>query len=402
MATSRKKTGSGHAPLRSKTVSVTSLKLDPANVRTHGQRNLDTIKASLLRFGQQKPIVVGKKGIVVAGNGTLAAAVALGWTRIAVVVTDLDKADAVAFAIADNRTAELAEWDDGALAAILESLEGDALEATGFNDADLEKLVRSLGQEKEAPEPKPELADELQKKWKVERGDLWVIGDHRLLCGDATSEEDTARLMGDESAGAIVTDPPYGMGLNADFSKMRGKKFKGRATGGNKYSDVTGDGVPFDPRPMLSMFPGVEDVFLWGADYYSDRIPDREKGSWLVWDKRLEDSSDRMFGSCFELCWSKRKRKRDILRVKWAGIFGMESEDTASRVHPTQKPAKVMALLIEMTKATVIADPYLGSGTTMVAAEQIGRKCCGMEIEPKYCAVILERMTDIGLTPAKG
>jgi ParB family chromosome partitioning protein len=130
--------------MQTETVLTTSLTMDPANSRKHGERNLETIKASLNRFGQQKPIVVNSKGVVLAGNGTLAAARALGWKEIQVVRTDLEGADAVAYAIADNRTAELAEWDDDALAATLASLQNDEdfdHLVAGFTDAEIEALV---------------------------------------------------------------------------------------------------------------------------------------------------------------------------------------------------------------------------------------------------------------------
>ena len=137
-----------------KTVKVESLTHDPANVRTHAERNIEAIKASLNRFGQQKPIVVDSKGVVVAGNGTLQAAKQLGWSQIKIIRTDLEKADAIAFAIADNRTAELAEWDDKALVEQLNALQlqdENLLIAAGFNDEELGALVdasiRGMGAE---------------------------------------------------------------------------------------------------------------------------------------------------------------------------------------------------------------------------------------------------------------
>ena len=131
--------------MKTEKVQISSLILDPANVRTHDQRNLDAIKGSLQRFGQQKPIVVDGKGVVVAGNGTLAAAKALGWTEIAIVRTTLVGTEAVAFAIADNRTAELASWDDDALAKTLEALQIEDAELaalTGFTDKEIGDLIK--------------------------------------------------------------------------------------------------------------------------------------------------------------------------------------------------------------------------------------------------------------------
>lgn len=160
---------------------VAELAPDPANVRTHNEKNLDAIKASLLRFGQQKPIVIDSSGVVRAGNGTLAAAKALGWDEIDCVESELTGAEATAYAIADNRTAELAEWDEAALTAVLQSLEHEdaaLLEAAGFDNKALNALVAANSPEiteDEVPEPP---AVPVTKP-----GDLWLLGEHRLLCG---------------------------------------------------------------------------------------------------------------------------------------------------------------------------------------------------------------------------
>ena len=197
-------------------VPVGDLRADPSNARDHDERNIEAIKASLTRFGQQKPIVVDAKGVVVAGNGTLEAARSLGWEKVAVVVTQLAGVEATAYAIADNRTAELAAWDDEALARTLEALrDDDSIEqlVTGFTDQEIEDLigkneVRVGGEEDEVPEPP---ADPVTKP-----GDLILLGDHRLLCGDSTNADDVARLMDGEIASMVHADPPYGMGKEKD------------------------------------------------------------------------------------------------------------------------------------------------------------------------------------------
>src|SRR5687767_9389559 len=181
---------------------LAALQLDPANVRRHGPDNLSAIKASLTRFGQQKPIVVDRRGIVIAGNGTVQAARDLGWTEIDVVVTDLAGTEAVAFAIADNRTAELAEWDDDSLASVLAALkaEDDALlEVAGFSDDELNKLIASA-----APEAAQDVVPPLPADPVTRPGDLILLGRHRLVCGDST-DSDTVRLaMGDTTPFLMV------------------------------------------------------------------------------------------------------------------------------------------------------------------------------------------------------
>ncbi len=196
-----------------------------------------------------------------------------------------------------------------------------------------------------------------------------------------------------EKVDLVLTDPPYGMNLNTDFSKMKSKMFKGK-TGGNYHTPVIGDNIFFNPIPAMNLLKETKEQFWFGADYYSDRIPERIKGSWFVWDKRLTQSADEMWGSCFELIWSKTPHKRDILRVKWAGVFGMEKQDIRTRIHPTQKPLELMRLIILRwsNEGDLIGDFYLGSGTTLVAAKELGRRAIGIEIEEKYCEIAAERL----------
>ncbi len=180
--------------LRGLVVPIGSVQPDPANVRTHGPRNIETIKASLLRFGQQKPIVVDADGVVVAGNGTLVAARGLGWNHIAVVESELVGADRIAYAIADNRTAELAEWDDSALADQLRALAADGTIdhlVTGFSDLGLEKLFDGLNQPSDSSQrPEPEVPECFQVVVECESEDH-----QRRLYERLTKEGLTCRLL---------------------------------------------------------------------------------------------------------------------------------------------------------------------------------------------------------------
>ena len=384
-------------------INISDLACDPANVRAHDGKNLDAIKASLQRFGQQKPIVVDEKGIVIAGNGTLTAARALGWDAINVVRTELAGAEATAYAIADNRTAELAEWDDEALAKQLSALqiEDEALvEAAGFSDAELTALVdevMGITEGNTDPDEVPEVPEEPT----AQAGQIWRLGNHRLMCGDSTSAEDVAALMDGQKADMVFTDPPYGMNLNTEYSAMHKKAGYNSAVGGKNYPKVRGDGEDFEPILIETIFNNFEhckEIFLWGADYYREIIP-KKTGSWVVWDKRSSDNHDnldKLIGSSFELCWSKEKHKRDIARVLWAGHHGMNADDTRKRVHPTQKPVALALWFFDRWGSAddIVADLYLGSGSTLLACEQTGRKCYGMELSPAYCDVIIKRWED--------
>ena len=363
--------------METKDVRIEKLTADPRNARKHSERNLAAIRASLESFGQQKPIVVSQDGVVVAGNGTLAAAVELGWETVAVVETALDTLDAKAYAVADNRTAELAEWDDVELAQVLDQLDESQLGAVGFSDEELAEICERFAPDistsrLDEAEAQTDKAEELNEKWKVKRGDLWQIGDHRLLCGDATSGDDVGRLMGGEEIGAVITDPPYGIGATKQTLGAGKKEFYR----GNWDSEKPS--VAF----LLNLSPRL---ILWGGNYFADELS--PTNDWLCWWKKNDNRSF----SEFELAWTNIGGNCRILPHHWAG---------EEKRHPTQKPVKVMAWCIEKTEGGIL-DPFLGSGTTMVAAEQLRRKCYGMEIEPKYCAVILERMSGMGLSPAR-
>jgi len=361
---------------------------DPENARLHDDRNLEAIARSLKAFGQQKPIVVDRDGIIVAGNGTVAAASSLGWTEIAVVRTGLNKDEARAYAIADNRTAELATWDEERLAATLGELDVDLAGAVGFSEEELGAMLEPFDASEaveEEPTPEPP-ADPITKP-----GDLWLLGRHRLLCGDSTKAEDVERLMVGAKAAAIVSDPPYGMDYQGCASgAQEGMKARQRRA----VVPVVGDSADFDPMPVVELFGNPKEVCLWGGDWFYEHLP--PDGSWVVWDKRASEAADTIPGAPFEVLWSRSRRKREFIRHPWGGWINKEKGDP-ERHHPTQKPIRCMAYPIEASTQSgdVVADPFLGSGTTLIAAEQLGRKCYGMELEPAYCDVIVKRWENL-------
>lgn len=245
-------------------------------------------------------------------------------------------------------------------------------------------------------EPQIDKAAELNKKWGVVSGDLWQIGEHRLLCGDSTKRGDVERLMGGQKAQMVFTDPPYGMFLNTDFDQMFAADNRHRKTG-DRFDKIVGDNEDFNPLLIESIFSNFSDVgemFIWGADYFSELIPDRASGSWVVWDKRLDENMDKVSGNTFELCWSKQKHKRLIARILWSGHHGMQKDDTRTRVHLTQKPTELVKWFFVNWGKTgdIVVDVFAGSGTTLVACQNLNRKYYAIEISPNYCAVILERM----------
>jgi len=279
------------------------------------------------------------------------------------------------------------EWDFDTLA---NEFDLDELLEWGFEESDLELDLWHRDEPPEDPGPQIDRAEELQEKWQVQRGQVWQIGRHRLMCGDSTSAEDVGRLL-DVAPAVAMCDPPYGMGLDTDYSAMKGAHSMGNQS--HSHEPVKGDDEDFDARTWHGT--DCPEAFWFGADYYADTLGDTQhSGSWLVWDKRSENL-DSMYGSSFELIWSRKRRKREILRHLWAGFFtgGQQRE----YLHPTEKPPSLYVDLLDRAEDGPMYDPGCGIGASLVACEQTGRIGYGMEIEPKYCAVTLERLTGMGL-----
>ena len=374
--------------MRTERVTVASLLFDPANVRKHGERNLDAIKASLARFGQQKPIVVDGDGIVRAGNGTLMAAKSLGWDEIEIVRTNLRGSEATAYAIADNRTAELAEWDEGALAEQLAALQIDdeaLAAATGFDASEIERMALPVEVvEDDVPEVP---VDPITKP-----GDLWLLGEHRVLCGDSMDRDAIARLYGGDSVDYILTDPPYCSGGFQESKRTIGST---QATIGTAIArdNLTTEGLSNLIEASIGRLPcdGACYVFCDWRQIFAIRKAIEPLGyqyrALLIWDKGNPGMGG-PWRHAYEMCYFGTKRKEpptgksgDIIRCNRSG----------NEHHTTEKPVQLISAIIDNTIGTSIADPFLGSGTTLIAAEQLGRKCYGMEISPAYCDVIVKR-----------
>jgi len=365
------------------------------NSRTHSEEQVGQVAASIREFGFTNPILVDGDNRIIAGHGRLMAARKLGLESVpSIRLTHLSEAQKRAYVIADNKLALNAGWDEELLSLELGELKDIDFDLSliGFSEDELAGLLVTeledgLTDEDAVPEP-PETPTTVE-------GDVWVLGNHRLMCGDSTSIDAVDKLMNGKKADVVFTDPPYGMFLDADYSDMS-SKFKG-SEGGNKYDNVIGDHEDFDPlliETIFTNFSYCKEIFLWGADYYSENLENKNSGSWVVWDKRGDESADKMFGSTFELCWSKARHKRMLARVKWAGIFGMEKEHDKKRKHPTQKPVALVDWFFDyysFNKLSNIVDLYGGAGSTLLSAEKNNKNCMMMELDPKYCDVIIKR-----------
>jgi len=375
--------------LQALAVPIASLHTDPANARKHNDKNLDAIKASLAKFGQRKPVVVQREGMIVrAGNGTLAAAKALGWTEVAAVVLDDDNATASQFAIADNRTAELAEWDNETLATLLDGMDEQDRELLGFDADDMKQLIGELTPEiveDEVPEPP---AEPITKP-----GDLWLLGEHRVLCGDSADTETVRRLMPDRVCEMIVTDPPYSSGGRQDGGKRNSTSIGTRTDDTIARDNLTTKGyVALICRVLACIKSETAFVFtdwrMWTWTFDALESSGYPVRNMLVWDKQ-QMGMGFPWRSQHELIAFAKQSGAEMMDGKLGNVLQVNRQP--NELHPTQKPIELIATLIGNTKGDTVYDPFLGSGTTLIAAEQLGRKCYGMEISPAYCDVIVKR-----------
>ena len=386
-----------------KLVPIESLSLDPSNVRKHNDKNIAAIKASLKRFGQQKPIVVDGNLIVRAGNGTLQAAQELGWDEISVIQSGLAPSELTAFAIADNRTAELAEWDMDGLAKQLAALdeEGISYDELGFEFPDDDE--RSGGNEGLTdPDEVPEVTESV-----VKRGEIWKLGKHRLMCGDSTSKDDVDRLMAGEKADMCFTSPPYNGNTHLDYGKRGGNHllYKDNKTDNKTSSEY----LDFAQQALGLVLEYTDGFCFWNVMY-------NNKSRWelfevvrpyignlhetIIWLKKgMPISSgltrDFEFIFCFRSGEAKKKHLGETFKTE-SNVWQVSNQNSQTTTHKACFPVSLPMRGIELasSKGGVVVEPFCGSGTTLIACEKTNRRCYGCEIDAHYCSVVIQRWKD--------
>ena len=401
------------------------------NPRTHSDAQVAQIAASVAEFGFLNPILVDTNAGIIAGHGRLLAARQLQLEQVPVIVLDhLTETQKRAFILADNRLTENGGWDEEALSLELQELsEADFdLDLTGFSPGEIDALLAIPDEERAngAP-PVPENP--------VSRvGDLWLCGKHRVLCGDATKPEDVARLLGDCKPILMVTDPPYRIeldsewrdraGLNGgDFGSKRTKASKARAaadpqyhaepsymkhrTEGHTETTISGD-TKADWSEAFELVPSLQIAYVWHASRFTREVLDGllrigfVHHQQIIWDKGRTVLTRTLYWFQHEPCWFVRKPKAPWYgkagenATIWAApspkfIMGGSDEDKFD--HPTQKPVELMRrpILNHTKRGELVYEPFLGSGTTLAAAELTERVCLGIELDPKYVDVVIQR-----------
>ena len=363
------------------------------------RQNDDAVEAvaeSIRRFGFRQPIVVDADGVIVAGHTRFRAAQRLGLATVPVhVATDLTPDEVRAYRLADNKTAELASWDDAMLSIELDALRGAGIDWTllGFDEEELAKLLAPAGTEGLTdPDAVPEKpADPITKP-----GDLWLLGKHRLLCGDSTSATDVARLLDGAVPALMVTDPPYGVEYDPEWRMDAG------LTGNTSRMGKVMNDDRADWTEAWKLFPG-DVAYVYHAGVFASTVQQSlERAGFairaqIIWAKDRLALSRGDYHWQHEPCWyavregGKGHRTDDRTQTT---LWSIPARDDAGHGHGTQKPVECMERPVRNHLADLVYEPFAGSGTTVIACERTGRTCMAMELDPGYCDVVVRRWED--------
>jgi DNA modification methylase len=393
------------------------------NSRTHSETQVAQIAASIKEFGWTNPILIGADNVIIAGHARLLAAQKLSMKEVPVIVlANLTPGQRKALVLADNKLALNAGWDEDLLRlelAELESVDFD-LELTGFNSIELDALLRDPFADEQADQapPLPEVAT-------TQLGDVWLLGSHRVLCGDATSREDVAQLLGASKPMLMVTDPPYGVSLDSEWRDRAGINKHGPAEAsymkrrieGHTRTVISGD-TTADWSPAFELLPFLSVAYVWHASRFTSEVLAGLlrigfiHHQQIVWRKTAAALTRTHYWFQHEPCWYVRKKN-----APWFGKPGenttiwdaaspkmiMGGSEEEKYDHPTQKPVELMRrpILNHLKRGELVYDPFLGSGTTLAAAELTERVCYGLELDPKYVDVIVERWKQLTGKQAK-
>ena len=371
---------------------------DPENARTHSARNVDMIEDSLHAVGAGRSLVADEDDVILAGNATIGAAAAAGLTKVIEVETDgdalivhkrrnLDATQKIQLALADNRAAELATWDEDQLRKL--QAEAPDLLRPLFTDTELAVIVSSASTTGLTdPDQVP-----AERHTTIVPGDMFGLDSHRLLCGNCTVADDVARLFGDVAPAMMVTDQPFGVAYDPAWRVRAGIN---RST--KKLGTVTNDDIA-DWRAAWALFPGAV-AYVWHAGLKASVVEASllacgfELRSQIIWAKDRLALSRGDYHWQHEPCWyavrTGQAGGRTADRTQTT-LWSIPSREDGGHGHPTQKPVECMARAMRNHDTATVYDPFCGTGTTIVAAEQLRRTCYAIEIEPKYCQIAIDR-----------
>ena len=368
---------------------------NPRKKLKKGDKEYEKIKQSLLKFGYVDPIIVNEDLTVIGGHQRLTVLKDLDYETAKCVIVKLSKEDEKALNIALNKIT--GQWDDALLADLLLDLqESDFnLDLTGFEPPEIDNILSNV-HDKELSEDKFDVEEELKKPTVSRHGDIWQLGKHRVICGDSTKSETYDQLLGDKKANLVVTDPPY----NVDVEETAGKILNDNMSDRDFY------------QFLLSMFTQVENhmeddasIYVFHADTegLNFRKAFKDAGFYLsgccIWKKNSLVLGRSPYQWQHEPClygWKKKGKHQWFSDRKQTTIWEYD-RPKSSKDHPTMKPIQLMAYPIQNSsmRGTIVLDPFLGSGSTLIAADQTGRVCYGIELDEKFVDVIVKRYIEV-------
>jgi len=368
------------------------LKAAPYNPRVDIRKDkkfYEALYKSITKFGYVEPIIWNKQtGNVVGGNQRLAILEDSNKEEVEVVEVDLSLDDEKALNIALNKVS--GDWDDDKLNTLLNELSSHdyLMDLTGFTDEELEGIINIDNTEESFD---TEEALQRESKYKVESGEIYILGNHTLMCGDSTKEGDIKALLGDTKIDMVFTDPPYGIDIVKDNRQIL---FGDGIVPVGKHKKIIGDNTTETAVNTFKICKDtlkIKNIIMWGGNYYANELPSNP--CWIIWDKR-EDVPSNNFADC-EIAYTTFKKPSRIYRQLWSGLLrkGDRKTEGVKRLHPTQKPVKLHINIINdySKELDYILDLFGGSGSTLIACEQTNRNCYMMELDPHYCSVIIER-----------
>jgi DNA modification methylase len=368
------------------------------NARTHSEAQVAQIAASIREWGWTNPVLVDEAGVLIAGHGRVLAALKLGLAEIPIMVArGWSEAQKRAYIIADNKLAENAGWDDSLLRLEVADLAamGFDLPLMGFSADELTALSVSANAGLTDPDEVPETPEEPSSRL----GDVWVLGNHRLMCGDSTDADTVARCLNGVVPHLMVTDPPYGVEYDADW---RNKAFRadGSPIGGRAIGKVINDNRS-DWREAWALFPG-DVAYIWHGALHASEVQASfvsagfELRAQIIWAKSNMVIGRGHYHYQHESCWyAVRKGKTG----RWAGdhkqttLWQIDKPRKSETRHSAQKPVECMKRPIENNSSAgqAVYEPFSGSGPTIIAAEMTGRRCHAVELHPAYVDVAVAR-----------
>lgn len=368
------------------------------NARTHSDEQVLQICASIKEFGFTNPVLTDGDNGIIAGHGRIMAAKKLGLEQVPTIeLSHLSDAQRKAYILADNKLALNSGWDNNLLAIEFDELKelGFDIELTGFSLDEIDALTPEEINEGLTDE---DSVLEIPEEPITKLGDVWLCGNHRVMCGDSTSIDAVEQLMDGNKADMVFTDPPYGVSIVGKSGKVGGggvPKF-GKVGGdgvvdAKNYSEIIGDNTTDTARDFYSTCVafGFDNYIIWGGNYFTDFLD--PSPCWIVWDKQNTGNF-----ADVELAWCSSPKAAKLYSFRWNGMTreGDRKTELSTRVHPTQKPVGLFVNIFNDFDFKSCFDGFLGSGSTLIAAEKTNKICYGIEMSPDYCDVIVKRWQD--------